>query len=71
MRSTKAVDKREDQSSVEMSLVPSVCHQWKMEQMLAVEVLPWILEALALLSELHQQHQPSMPSLEEGVGTIP
>ena len=49
----------EDQSSVEMSLVPSVCHQWKMEQLLAVELLLWILEVLALLSELHQQRQAS------------
>ena len=52
----------EDQSSVERSLVPSVCHQWKMEQLSVVEVLLWLLEAPALLSELHQQHQPSLPS---------
>ena len=47
---------------MERSLVPSVSHQWKMEPLSAVEVPLWLLEALVLLSELHRQHQPNLPS---------
>ena len=61
----------EDHASVERSLVPSECHQWKMEARRSFEVLPWSLEELLLRHELHRQHRPSLSSnqtlnLEEG-----
>ena len=57
--------------SLEMSLVPSVCHQWKMDQLKAPEVAPWTLEVLGLPSELseqlhhwrHRQDRPLLPSM--------